>query len=120
MKHNKKVETAIATGAGLVALAAAGYFFFGPDGLKHRDQTKKKLKGWMLKLKGEVLERLEEAKEISEGAYHEIVDTVAGDYLKRGKINKAEVEKLVRELKRHWKEFAPQAGGKTVAKKKQK
>jgi hypothetical protein len=47
---NSTLGKAVAVGAGVAALAAAGYFFFGPAGEKNR----KKMKGWVIKMKGEI------------------------------------------------------------------
>ncbi|MCF7833922.1 MAG: hypothetical protein K9L98_03620 [Candidatus Pacebacteria bacterium] len=87
----------VALGAGVVALATAGYFLLGPDGKKNI----KKIKGWTLKAKGEVLEKIEKAKEISEPTYYKIVDTVMKKYLSAE--NKKEAEMLAKDLKKHWK-----------------
>lgn len=102
-------------GAGIAAIAAGAYFFFGPEGKKHQ----KKMKGWMVRMKGDVLERLEEAQEITEPIYHQIVDTVAKSYEVAGKIPKEEIVGLAGDLKRQWRTikrtaFAP----KKTAKKK--
>ena len=96
----------LAIGAGVAALAAAGYFLFGPSGEKNR----KKIKGWTLKMKGEVLDKMEEVKEITEPVYNKIVDNVAKKYL--SKENKKEVEALVKDLKSHWKRIAKNSGDK--------
>ena len=89
----------VAAGAGVAALAAGIYFFFGPDGKKHQ----KKMKGWMVRMKGEVLEKLEDAKEISEPVYNEIVDTVAKTYSVAGKVPREEIMALAQDLKRQWR-----------------
>ncbi len=101
-KENKKsnIGKGIAIGAGLAALAAAGYFFLGPNGKKNRKMTR----GWMIKMKGEVVEKLESMKDISEEAYNKTVDAVAKAYTATG--GKEEVAKLAKELKSHWKSIS--------------
>jgi hypothetical protein len=99
-------------GAGIAAVAAGAYFFFGPDGKKHQ----KKMRGWMVRMKGDVLERLEEAQEVSEPIYHEIVDTVAKTYEVAGKIPHEEILGLASDLKKQWRTikrtaFAPKKQG---------
>ncbi|MDB5254049.1 MAG: Transrane(S)protein [Parcubacteria group bacterium] len=89
----------VAMGAGLAALAAGAYFFFGPDGKKHQ----KKMKGWMVRMKGEILEKLEDAQEVTQPIYNDIVDTVAKAQAVAGNIPKAEVLALAEDLKRQWK-----------------
>ena len=103
-KQTKKNEssstgTVVAVGAGVVALAAASYFFFGPEGKKNRNS----LKGWMVKMKGEIIEKMEDAKDMSEAAYEKIVDTVAAKYAKAGKISEAEIRLFAGILKQQWK-----------------
>lgn len=107
-KKGGNVGKVIAITAGVAALAAAGYFFLGPDGKKNR----KVARGWMIKMKGEVVEKMEKAKDVSEEAYENIVDQVAKTYVSTG--GKAEVEKLAKELKKHWKSISGE--GKKVKK----
>jgi hypothetical protein len=116
---NKKEMAAV--GAGIAAVAAGAYFFFGPDGKKHQ----KKMRGWMVRMKGEVLERLEEAQEITEPMYHEIVDTVAKTYEVAGKIPREEIVGLAGDLKRQWRTikrtaFAPKKSAKTTTSSRSK
>lgn len=118
----KKVTTGekVAVGAGIAALAAfaaAGYFLYGKDGAKNR----KKVRGWMLKAKGEVLEGVEKMKDVSEADYKLIVDKVGAKYKAVKNIDPAEVEAMVRELHGHWKNIkksiSPAPKKKKVAKK---
>jgi len=107
----------VKVGVGVAALAAA-YFFLGPDGKKHQ----KKMKGWMVRMKGEVLEKLEDVQEITEPIYNEIVDTVAKANEVNSKIPKAEIMQLAVDLKRQWRTIRRTASGdakraKRVAKK---
>ncbi len=94
-------------GAGIAAIAAGAYFFFGPDGKKHQ----KKMKGWMVRMKGEVLEKIEGAQSMSEEAYNEIVNTVAKAQELTGKIPKEEILALATDLKRQWKSIKKNAVG---------
>jgi hypothetical protein len=98
MKKNTSAKTSkgaiVAIGAGVAALAAASYYFFGPEGQKHR----KMAKGWMLKMKAEVIEKIENAKEMTQSTYDTIVDTVAKKYAKN-----PEIGIMVDMLKKQWK-----------------
>lgn len=85
-------------GAGLAGLAATAYFFLGPKGKKHQ----KDAKAWAIKMKGDVVEKLEQAKEISEPVYEEIINSVAGDYEKGMRAGKEEIAELAADLKKHW------------------
>lgn len=86
-------------GASLAGLAATAYFFFGPKGKKHQKQAK----AWAIKMKGDVVEKLENARNISEPVYREIVDSVAATYEKSKKASQKEIKSLARDLKAHWK-----------------
>jgi hypothetical protein len=101
-----------ALGASLAGLAAGAYFFFGPNGKKHQ----KNAKAWAIKMKGDVIEKLEAAKEVTEPIYHSIIDTVAKKYAKGTKVTQAEVEELANDLKKHWKSISAQVAGKKPAK----
>jgi len=91
------VGSIVAIGAGVAALTAAGYFFFGPSGEKNR----KKMKGWVIKMKGEIVEKMESVQEVTEPVYNSIVDAVAKKY--SSVVDKVELDSLVKELKKHWK-----------------
>lgn len=95
------VKLAVA-GASLAGLAATAYFFFGPKGKKRREQVK----SWAIKMKGEVIEKLETAKEISEPIYHEIIDRVSAEFKKAKKAGNPEIEALAADLKKHWKSMS--------------
>jgi hypothetical protein len=90
-----------ATEIGLAAAGLAGAYLL--YGVKNAAKNRKKVRGWTLKAKGEILEKLENAKEISEGRYHEIVDTVAKKYSTLKQIDQADVAAMANEAKRHWK-----------------
>jgi len=89
-------------GASLAGLAATAYFFFGPKGKKRREHAK----AWAIKMKGEVVEKLEKAREITEPVYREIIDTVAKEYKKGKKAGQPEIEALATDLKKHWKSMS--------------
>jgi gas vesicle protein len=93
--------TAVTLGAGVVALAAASYFFLGPKGRKNQRRTR----GWMIKMKGDVVEKLESMQDITKDTYDTIVDTVSETYTTVAD-SKDEVAKLAKELKSHWKSIS--------------
>lgn len=95
-------------GAGLAGLAATAYFFLGPKGKKNQ----KHAKAWAIKMKGDVVEKLEMAREVSEPVYQEIIDSVTTEYVKGKKAGREEIEELAKDLKKHWKTLA--GGIKTV------
>jgi hypothetical protein len=113
-KNKKEGKKALAISAGFVAVVAAGLFLFGKDGKAHRA----KLKGWAIKAKGEVVEGIESLKEVSKENYEKVVDKVIAKYKKSKKLTLSEVEKIERELKKHWKTIEQEVSPKIVAVKK--
>ncbi|VAW19401.1 hypothetical protein MNBD_BACTEROID04-1013 [hydrothermal vent metagenome] len=120
----KTTKKKSSNGLGLVALAAATaagvYFLYGS---KNATKNRKNVKGWTLKAKGEVLEKMEKMKSIDEANYKRIVDTVAKKYKKLKTVNTKEAEALASELKKQWKEISKEAGkkpAKKAVKKKKK
>ena len=115
-KSGISAGAAIGIGATAAALGAAAYIMFGPDAKKN----KKAIKGWAIKMKGEIIEKLEDAKEITEPVYHQIIDTVRAKYEKVKKVDPKELELAVADVKKHWKsmmrDMKPKK--KVVAKKK--
>ena len=109
-KNNGSAVKIAVLGASLAGLAATAYFFLGPKGKKHQ----KHAKAWAVKMKGDVMEKLEMAKEVSEPVYHEIIDSVSKEYKKSKKANQAEIDELAKDLKKHWKTIS---GGAKIAKK---
>ena len=86
-------------GAGIAAIAAgiAGAHFLNSA------KKRKKLKGWMLKMKGEALEQVEKLKEVNEDAYHKAMDAAAKRYTALKHVDKEELAKITKELKSYWK-----------------
>src|SRR3989344_3124565 len=89
-----KTATAVGLGAGL-AVAAVGaalgsYLLSGP----RAKNTKRVLRGWMLKAKGEILEKLEKAGDVGEDMYYQAVNEV-GLHLKFRKMSFDHVDSLL-------------------------
>lgn len=98
-----KTGAAIGIGAGLAAAAVGAalgsYLLTGKQAAK----TKKVLKSWMLKAKGELLEQMENAGNISEEMYNDAVDKLADKYSKMTGVAKDEVDDMAKELKKQYK-----------------
>lgn len=92
-------------GASLAGLAAGAYFFFGPKGKANRRHAK----SWAIKMKGDVVEKLESVKEVTEPVYRDIVDEVATRYTTGVTAGKAEVEAVAADLKKRWKNISKTA-----------
>ena len=86
-------------GVGLAALAAGAYFFLSNQGKANQ----KHAKAWAIKMKGDVVGKLETAREVTEPIYNDIIDSVAAKHAKIMKLNSQEVNELAQELKKHWK-----------------
>ncbi|MFA6392744.1 MAG: hypothetical protein WCW54_01515 [Candidatus Paceibacterota bacterium] len=112
-KNGISAGKVIGIGATVAALGAAAYIMFGPNGKKN----KKAIKGWAIKMKGEIIEKLEEAKEITEPVYHKIIDEVSLKYAKLKNIDKKDLENAVAEVKKHWKSMMKDIKPKKKAKK---
>lgn len=111
-KQNKKksnVGKMIVVGAGVAALSAAAYLLYGPDGKKN----KKIIRSWVLKMKGDIIEKFEEAKEVTEPLYHKIVDEISAKYMKTKGVSQEEVNKVVAELRKNWKAATKKSTKKT-------
>ncbi len=95
----------VGIGFGLTAAAvtaAGAYFLYGS---KKASQNRKKVKGWVLKAKGEVLEGLEKAKAITEEEYRALVETASGAYGTMKNATAGEVKDFKKEMQNHWVEL---------------
>jgi len=115
-KKGLGTKTVLGIGAGVVALSAAAYILFGPEGKKNR----KIIKGWSVKMKGEIIEKFENVKELTEPVYNEIVDNIQAKYAKLKNVDQEELTKVVGEIKKHWKTLKKEATGKKQTPKKKK
>ncbi len=117
---SKKItkEQAVGIGVGLTAaaVAAAGaYFLYGS---KNAAKNRKAVKSWTLKAKAEVLEKIEEAKDMSQEEYEQLIDTVSTAYQGVKSASKADLVTFKKEMKEHWKQIAKTAAPQKKAVKK--
>jgi gas vesicle protein len=112
-KKGMSKEAMVGIGAGVAAAAAAVYLLFGPEG----KQNRKHVKGWAVKMKGEIIEHLEKAKELSEPVYREIVDKVHEKYSKIKNMDQVELAAFVADLHKHWKGMSKMAHEKAGSRK---
>lgn len=102
MKTKNKL---IGAGIGMAALAAAGaYFLYGKKGSKNRE----KIEGWALQLKGEVLEKMEELKDINQETYNELVEETVARYGRVKRISASELKTITADLKNAWAHIGKQ------------
>lgn len=89
----------ISAGIGVAALAALGaYFLTGKRGSKNREL----IKGWTLKMKGDVLDKVEKVKKLDKKDYEKIVNDVSARYARLEKVGGSELKRLTGELKKAW------------------
>ena len=105
-KATKKTEITteqkIGVGVGLTAaaVAAAGaYFLYGSD---KASANRKTVKSWALRAKAEVLEKLEDAKEMTSEEYEELIAAVAGTYAGVKGATKKDIKEFAVEMHDHW------------------
>ncbi len=108
-KPAKKVEISnaqkLSIGVGLTAAAvtaAGAYFLYGS---KDAAKNRKKVKSWSLKAKAEVLEALENAKEITQEEFSTLVNGVTDTYTKVQKLSKAEAKDFKNEMMANWQDL---------------
>ncbi len=121
MAQKKKTEMTsaqkISVGVGLTAAAVAAastYFLYGSKGAA---KNRKAVKSWALKAKAEVLEKLEEAKEMTQDDYENLINTVATVYSELKTASRADIKSFKDEMKDQWKAIEKVAAPKKVAKK---
>ncbi len=105
MASKKNIQTgAVVAGiAGLTAAAIGAYYLYG-----HKDAHKNraKVKSWMLKAKGEVLEQFENAESVTESAYTSALDAVVSKYNQLKKADPEEIADFVNHMKDTWKDIS--------------
>lgn len=107
-KKGVSAKQVIGVGAGIAALSAAAYVLFGPDGKKNR----KAIRSWSVKMKGEIIEKFENAKVLTEPIYHQIIDSVQAKYAKLKNVDPEELRATITEIKKHWKSIQKDSMGK--------
>lgn len=101
-KHRVNVLSEV-IGVGLMAAAAAAAGTYYLYGNKKGEKIRKNLKGWVVKMKGEVLEKMETMKELNQTAYQAVIDQVAEKYRKLKHVDVNALETEIRALKNHWR-----------------
>ena len=110
-KNQKALSTAQKVGLGIgltaAAVTAAGAFFL--YGSKVAPQNRKKVKSWMFKAKGEILEALEKAEAITEAEYRTLVKNASDACGSMQKATKGEMKEFATEMQDHWKKLQKSA-----------
>lgn len=106
MKQDAKNVSKLVAGLGAVAAALGVYFLYGS---KEGPRRRRQLKGWMLRMKGDVYDELENLKDVSREAYFRIIDDVKEKYKNMSNVAKEEAEEMAEELKTGWDEVVDEA-----------
>jgi len=104
MSKKEQISNAQKLGVGVgltaAAVAAAGaYFLYGS---KDAPENRKKVKSGILKAKAEVLEVLENAKDITEEEFRELVEGVAATYAGVQSLSKKDLADFKKEMQENW------------------
>ena len=112
MTHNNEstvketiADHKVAVGVGLATLAAAAagaYYLYGHE---KASQHRRKLKSWTLRMKADVMEQIENLKDINEEAYNNIVNGIAEKYQQLKEVDPGEVAALAARMRMHWKDI---------------
>ena len=93
----------VGIGIGMTAAmlgAVGGYFLYGAKDAK---KNRKTVNSWMLKAKAEVLEGIENAKQLTETDYDKLVDDVMKGYKGALSASVKELGEFGTEMKKYWK-----------------
>ncbi len=116
-KEGSSVKKGLAVCVAVIAsigAIACSYFLYGTkEGAKKR----KAIKGWALKAKGEVLEKVESIKDITEEKYVAAVNSVMKKYQNLKEKYGDEADMLSKELTSYWNHMKKHLGPKAPAKK---
>lgn len=112
LSGGEKVGIGVALTTAAVA-AAGAYFLYGSSNAKN---NRKKVRGWALKAKGEVLEALEKANKMTAEEYQAAIEKIAAGYGKLQTVSKPEIDAFKKEMMSYWKQIAS-SGAKKSAKK---
>lgn len=88
--------------AGAAAAAAAGLFLYGKNAVSNR----KAVRGWAIKMKGEVLDEIERMSKISGKDYQALIDKIARKYAGLAHVGKKDLARTAKELKGQWRHIS--------------
>jgi hypothetical protein len=97
-----KMAVGVSIAAALAAAAGAAFLYGTDSGKKKREE----MKSWTLRMKADVMDKMEKMHEWSEDAYHTTIDSVAKKYEGMKSINPKDVAALVADMRDHWKSIS--------------
>lgn len=93
-----KIGKGAAMGTAVLAAVAGSYYLYS----KFDDKQKSKVKSWAFRLRADVLDELENMKDVSQKAYDDAVDVASTKYAKLKNVDTDELKLLAKEMKKHW------------------
>jgi hypothetical protein len=101
--NNNSHPVAIGIGIAALAAAAAGaYYLYGTE---KGPQRRRALKGWMLRMKADVMEEIENLKDVNEEMYRSTVDKIAEKYKQLKNVDPDQITALAMRMHSHWKDI---------------
>jgi gas vesicle protein len=97
----------IGLGVGILLGGTGAYLIWGT---RRGFKTRMRVKWWMLKIKGEVLEKLSQLEEVTQSAYMGVIDKVIKNYKNFKDVDSEELVQYAKHLKDSWKEMKEQTG----------
>ena len=98
-KNNLAMELGIAA---MAATVAGAYYLYGSTKGPARRKT---LRSWTVKMKGEVMEEIENMKVLSEDLYNSAINKISNKYSQLKNIDQKELQTVAKQLKGHWKDI---------------
>lgn len=92
--------------------AVGGYFLYGAKDAK---SNRRKVNSWMLKAKAEVLEGIENTKELTEVEYAKLVDDVMKGYKAARSASVKDMADFAGEMKNYWNQIKKSGPAKNIA-----
>lgn len=102
--HGGSEFSAFLAGALATALVG-GYLYFGPNARQNRRKTE----AWMLRAKADIMEKTENAKDLTQETYEKIVDEVSEKYGSIKEIGVDRAQKFSDEVKDRWNSLKAEA-----------
>ena len=97
-KNGKMVAEFLAIGAGVTALGAGVYYYFGPKSKKHQMEVK----AWIIGMKSEMEKIIKNTEKLTRPIYQKAVAVIAETYSKKYQEHKPEIDAFAKKLKSEW------------------
>ncbi|HET8581184.1 MAG TPA: hypothetical protein VFL98_01810 [Candidatus Paceibacterota bacterium] len=83
------------------AFALSGYYLYGPNGRRHRRQVDR----WLTRARAEILERMEDAADMTEQQYGALVDEITERYGRMKEVGSERAARAAERFKGRWQEM---------------